>query len=306
MVDTIDTQEGFFLCQGKKIYYRHYATKAAQGIPLICIHGGPGFSHYYLSPLFVLANERPVIFYDQLGCGVSERFDDLSRYTVSYFVHELKALLQNFGYDTCALLGHSWGSLIAAEYAAAHTGVKQLVLASPFLSASVWNVDIEKNLLSLSAEQQAAVATGKESDPQFIEAYTRYYHKHVYGSAAHDKDLATSGANANAEVYRAMWGANEFAITGTLQSYEGLEQLKQVSADTLLTCGEFDSASPRACKQISRYLRRASLKVFNNTAHFPHLERKGDYTSALRNFLNGKIRSGGIFSRIFSSNEAKW
>ncbi len=60
-------------------------------MPLLCLHGGPGFTHYYLEPLEALAEHRRVIFYDQLGCGRSDRPDDLSLWTVDRFVEELQA-----------------------------------------------------------------------------------------------------------------------------------------------------------------------------------------------------------------------
>lgn len=61
-------KEGFVTVEGGKIWYR-IAGKESSGIPLLIVHGGPGATHDYLLNLETLSNERPVIFYDQLGCG---------------------------------------------------------------------------------------------------------------------------------------------------------------------------------------------------------------------------------------------
>ena len=68
-------QEGFIEVTGGRVWYR---SLGEGGIPLLCLHGGPGFTHYYLEPLELLADQRQVIFYDQLGCGNSDRPEDVA------------------------------------------------------------------------------------------------------------------------------------------------------------------------------------------------------------------------------------
>ncbi|HYU75049.1 MAG TPA: hypothetical protein VEL31_20470 [Ktedonobacteraceae bacterium] len=71
-----NVQEGYIAVPGGLVWYQ--IVNPGKGIPLLTLHGGPGFPHDYLEPLQQLADERPVIFYDQLGCGKSERPDDLT------------------------------------------------------------------------------------------------------------------------------------------------------------------------------------------------------------------------------------
>lgn len=64
-------QEGFLQVNGGKIWYK---VRGGNGVPLLMLHGGPGFTSYYLTPLAdSLANDRPVILFDQLGCGRSDK-----------------------------------------------------------------------------------------------------------------------------------------------------------------------------------------------------------------------------------------
>ncbi len=81
-------EEGYLDVPGGKVWYRAVGDNA-DGTPLLCLHGGPGFTHYYLEPLEALADRRRVLFYDQLGCGRSDRPGDLSLWHVDRFVTEL-------------------------------------------------------------------------------------------------------------------------------------------------------------------------------------------------------------------------
>ena len=81
-------EEGYIDVPGGKVWYRAVGDDA-EATPLLCLHGGPGFTHYYLEPLEALADRRRVILYDQLGCGRSDRQGDLSLWNVDRFVEEL-------------------------------------------------------------------------------------------------------------------------------------------------------------------------------------------------------------------------
>ena len=82
-------QEGYLDVPGGRVWYRSVGEPEEDRAPLLCLHGGPGFTHYYLEPLESLADRRQVVFYDQLGCGRSGRPDDLSLWTVDRFVEEV-------------------------------------------------------------------------------------------------------------------------------------------------------------------------------------------------------------------------
>ena len=69
------------------------------GIPVLCLHGGPGMPHDYLEPLADLASSRPVIFYDQPGCGRSDRPSDDSLWTTGRFVGELAVVRAALGLE---------------------------------------------------------------------------------------------------------------------------------------------------------------------------------------------------------------
>ena len=117
--------EGTVAFRGFRTWYRVEGDLAASGekLPLLVLHGGPGFPHDYLEDLAALADDgRPVVFYDQLGCGKSDHPDDPGLWVMSTFVEEVGAVRAALGLDRIHLLGHSWGGWLALEYALGRPG----------------------------------------------------------------------------------------------------------------------------------------------------------------------------------------
>ena len=108
----------------------HKIVGAGDAIPLLTLHGGPGAGHDYLEPLEALAGDRPVVFFDQLGCGRSEQPDDHALWHIERFVEEVAAVRAALGLERIHLLGHSWGGWLAIEYMLGKPpGVESLILA---------------------------------------------------------------------------------------------------------------------------------------------------------------------------------
>src|SRR5574344_1644966 len=89
-------KEGMIKVPGGKVWYKIYGAEKS-GIPVLAVHGGPGVPHNYMEPLVALADERPVVFYDQLGCGNSERPSYKSLWEVDRFVEELHQVRDALG-----------------------------------------------------------------------------------------------------------------------------------------------------------------------------------------------------------------
>ena len=104
--------------------------------PLLTLHGGPGAGHNYLLPLAGLADDRPVIFYDQLGCGKADSPQDEKLYTIQRSVDEVDAVRKALGLEKIVLFGHSWGSMLAIEYMCQGRGkgVEKLILGGALAS----------------------------------------------------------------------------------------------------------------------------------------------------------------------------
>ncbi|MBC7383624.1 MAG: alpha/beta fold hydrolase, partial [Bacteroidia bacterium] len=122
--------EGYIDVKGGKLWYR--IVGSGNKTPLLLLHGGPGSSSYYLNPLKELAVDRPVIFFDQLGCGRSSRITDTSLMTLDNYVDEVAQLKKALGITDYFLYGHSWGTMLGIDYYLKHPeGIKAIVFGSP-------------------------------------------------------------------------------------------------------------------------------------------------------------------------------
>lgn len=138
----LQPREGYVDVDGGRIWYR--IVGSGTRTPLLLLHGGPGSPSYYLDPLDKLADERPVIFYDQLGSGKSDHPANPALWRTERFVDELPRLRAALSLNEVHILGHSWGSMLAVDYMLTRpSGVRSLVLASPCLSVTRWLSDAE-------------------------------------------------------------------------------------------------------------------------------------------------------------------
>src|SRR3990172_8101963 len=123
------TREGYMDVPGGRVWYK--IVGAGDAVPLLTLHGGPGAGHDYLESFETLASERPVVFFDQLGCGKSDQPDDLSLWRIERFVEEVAAVRKELHLDRVHLCGQSWGGWLAIEYMMSKpSGVVSLILAS--------------------------------------------------------------------------------------------------------------------------------------------------------------------------------
>jgi pimeloyl-ACP methyl ester carboxylesterase len=131
--------DGYVSFRGYKTWYRT-AGDLRNGVPLILLHGGPGIPGNAYDPLMAqMADRRPSVRYDQLGCGRSDRPNDPSLWRVETFVEELAALRDALRLDRIHLLGHSWGGMLAIDYLLGRPrGVQSLVLSSSLSSTRAW------------------------------------------------------------------------------------------------------------------------------------------------------------------------
>src|SRR5919108_5446043 len=105
-------REGWLVWRAGRTWFRVIGEGGR--LPLLCLHGGPGSTHHYFSPLERCADERPVVVYDQLGCGRSEP-DVEPEWSVALFLEELAALREHLDLGRVHLLGTSWGGMLALE-----------------------------------------------------------------------------------------------------------------------------------------------------------------------------------------------
>ncbi|MDT8342254.1 MAG: proline iminopeptidase-family hydrolase [Longimicrobiales bacterium] len=260
------------------------------GTPAVLLHGGPGINSYYMNPMRALGADRPVVLYDQLGSGRSTSATGPSDWTIATFVRELDTLRAALGFDRMHLVGHSWGTILAAEYWRAHPErVASVVFMSPALSVPAWVADADTLLMTLPETIQGAVreheAAGTYEDPAYQDAVTRFYEAYLARSLPWSADLDSAFAAANFDIYGAMWGPSEFTATGTLKDYDATGWLGEIDVPVLFTTGEFDESRPATVRRIAALVPGAEVAVIPGAAHLTMHDRPDDTNAVVRDFL---------------------
>jgi proline iminopeptidase len=280
---------GYIPVEGGRVWYKIVGA-GTPGIPLHTLHGGPGYPHDYLEPLEQLAAERPVIFYDQLGCGRSDRPNDPALWRIDRFVRELAQVRQALGLERIHLFGHSWGAMLAVDYLLSGASAVSLILASPALSIPRWMADAARLRKTLPADVQATLArheaAGTTDTLRYRDATMQYYHRYLCRMDPWPEPMNRSHEASSGAVYREMWGPSELCATGNLIDYDRTGRLREIAVPTLYTCGRYDEATPEATAWYRSLTPAAEMLVFERSAHMPHLEESDAYLAALRAFLD--------------------
>ena len=282
-------EEGYVDVTGGRIWYEIY-NKDASGTPVIVLHGGPGSSSYSLKGLKELGAERPVILYDQLGCGKSDRPTDTSLWKIERFVEELAQIREALKLDEVHILGHSWGTTLAAAYCLTKpVGVKSVVFSSPCLSAPLWEQDQKRNIAKLPSDVQETIKLCEEvgtTDSEEFKSAIKEFNKEFVCRIQLDPEWIKAGSSyKNPEVYEIMWGPSEFTVKGNLKTFDVTPQLKEITCPTLFTCGRFDEATPESTEYYSRLTPGSHFHVFENSAHMPYMEEPEEYLKVIGTFL---------------------
>ena len=278
--------------EGGRIWYRLNGKRhfSAGVVPLICIHGGPGLSHHYLLTLAALADARPVILYDQLDSGNSDKPADPENWRIERFLAEIDALRDHLNLSTVDIYGSSWGGTIAAEYAITRPkGLRSVILASPVIDVARWIDDCTEYRRALAKEIQSVLdeheANGTTESDEYQDAVLHFYRRHLCRSDPWPFEINRSFDLFNYQMYQTMWGPAEFTCNGFLCGYSCADRLKEIDVPTLFTCGEHDEASPAACRIFADATPNAKCEVSIGCSHTAHLEKPSEYLATIRSFL---------------------
>ena len=268
--------------------------------PLLVLHGGPGAGHDYLEPLGDLGVDRPVVFYDQLGCGKSDKPDNPALWTVGRFVAEVDAVRRALRLEHFHLYGHSWGGWLAIEYLLTRSprGIGAVVLASTSASASEFVAGTQYLRTLLPADVQQALnyyeSIGDITAPEYLDAVNVFYQNFFCRLDPYPDALLRSAANVDGnQVYAVMNGPNEFSITGTLKDWDRTSQVCRIRQPVLLTRGRYDEFAEPCTDTLQRLIPHTTRVEFATSAHMAMLEERPAYVHTVGTFLSDWDRSLG-------------
>lgn len=277
-----------------RTYYQVRGRASAKGIPLVCLHGGPGGQSKRLQTFFDLARDRKVYIYDQVGGGRSSATGK-RQWRIPTFVKELDTLTKAWGLDEFHLFGASWGTTLALEYTLKHPRrVRSLIFQSPMFSAADWQADANRLIRQLPPETRKIIRTcheiGATDAAVYQDAMKVYYGRHVCRNRKRLSGFFT-GANPNGDkVYEHMWGPSEFRATGTLASYDRVDQLDRLTQPALVICGEYDEAQPRTGKRYARMIPNGEFAEIKGASHVIVAEKPRAILKTVDSFLRRRER----------------
>ena len=261
--------EAMLAIPGGRIWYKVSGT--GTGTPMFLIHGGPGMGSFYMKSMEALADDRPVVRYDQLGTGKSDRMTDTALMKIPRYVEELDSLRRTLKYDKIFLNGNSWGTIVAIEYYKAHPDhVAGILFSGEAFDIAAAEKEINKAVAQLSPEAQKAFAqynVDKNLEaPAYKKAVDEFYAKNVWRHPV-AADVDSTMSLLGVEQYRYFQGENETMIVGALRGYNAVPDLPNIKVPVLMTTGEFDELGPKLIEQHAKLIPGAKFIVYKDAAH---------------------------------------
>jgi proline-specific peptidase len=284
---------GYIDVPGGRVWYERLGRGSET--PVLTLHGGPGAAHYYIRPFAEeLAKTRPVILYDQLGCGLSEKPDDPSLWTFERSIMELNDVRDALGLDRCHLFGQSWGGWLAIEYlTGAVEGIEKVILASTSASIRQFTAEARRLIEQLPEPHRTALIDGGKrgeyDSPAYKAAVDVFYDRHLCRMEPWPEAMKKTSEELDGnQVYLTMNGPTEFDVIGAaLRNWDRSGDLGKITQPTLVTCGRYDEITPACSETLVAGIPDARMIVFEHSAHVAHLEETPAYTAAVVDFLDG-------------------
>lgn len=287
--------------EGGRVWVSVNGNLEAAGAPVVFIHGGPGSTHTGFGGLTALADQRAVILYDQLDSGMSDHPGDPANWRVARFVGELEAIRKALKIERWHVVGHSWGSAIALEYAAIHPGrVASTVLGGTFISTPHWILgtnllirdlapEVQRDILACEGKNRPPAETCKAAEEVFSAAYNGRPDAPPRSPEAQAYRKRTQGKGFNEKLYNAMWGPSEFSARGSLVGYDATPLLAKLDGKrTLFLVGQYDEARLDTVRDYARLTAGAELAVVPGGSHSFGAERPVETEGLLRGWLARK------------------
>jgi len=266
---------------------RLYTRRVGAGPPVVVLHGGPGAHHDYLLPQYdLLARRRMLLYYDQRGGGRSP----IPRNTPAGWrehVADLEQLREQWRLDRVALLGYSWGGLLAVLYALEHPDrIERLALVCPAPVSAEWRNEYQRRLAARAADPRIVAARAELQASGLRERDPEKYRRKAFALsvAGYFRDPAMAEQLTPFRVTQ----RTEQAVWDSLENYDLQERLRTTfpagrAPPSLVVAGAFDPLPIEAARQLADLLHTPAVELA--TGHAPHVEATDEFVRVLEEFL---------------------
>ena len=288
----IKTPKGTF-----KVWTKRFGSNPR--IKLLLLHGGPGGTHEAFEAFEAFEGFLPpegieFIYYDQLGSAYSDQPKDKDLWTTERFVEEVEQVRVALGLnkDNFYLLGHSWGGILAVEYALKHGAhLKGLVISNMMMSIPDYNRYAEDVLAkrmdpAVVKEIKALEAQGKYEDPRYFELLMpNFYAKHVCRLPEWPDAINRMFGHLNKDIYVLMQGPSEFGASGRLEKWDRKADLPKLAMPTLVIGGSHDTMDPAHMKWVASQVQHGSFLLCPEGSHCAYWDDQATYFPGLVRWL---------------------
>jgi proline iminopeptidase len=275
--------------------YKVWTKRMGAGpLKVLLLHGGPGFSHEYLEAFesFLPPAGIEMYYYDQLGCNNSDQPEDTSLWTLSRYCEEVEEVRKGLGLDQFVLFGHSWGGMLAIEYALRHAAHLRAVVISNMtagISSYLKRIgDIRQQLPAPVLARLNAIEVKEDYDsPEYQQIMmNEIYTKMVCRLQPWPEPLLRCFRHENATIYNLMQGKSEFQVTGNLKDWERWDRLPDIRTKALTIGARYDEMDPDDLKKMASLMPNANYAYCPNGSHMCMWDDQQVYFKQLLEFLH--------------------
>lgn len=274
--------------------YKVWTKRIGSGsIKVLLLHGGPGFSHEYLEAMesFLPQAGIEMYYYDQLGCNNSDQPDDASLWTLPRYLEEVEEVRRGLGLEQFVLYGHSWGGILAIEYALKYQQhLRGLVISNMTAGIKSYlkrTASLKLLLSPASLARLQALETKEDYDsPEYEKIMMEeLYPKMICRIQPWPEPVARAFRHANEKIYNQMQGKSEFLVTGNLKDWERWDRLHEIKVKTLTIGAQYDEMDPEDMKKMATLMANASSAICTNGSHLCMWDDQAAYFRHLLGFL---------------------
>jgi proline iminopeptidase len=284
------TEQFVTLKNGYKLWTK---TSTSGTIPVLLIHGGPGGTSTMFKPIEAQLIEHgyKVITYHQLDSQKSDCPNDPELWTTSEFTSHLEEICKALNLENFYLFGYSWGVILAIEYAIKNPNqLRGLVLSNFPASSKSFETYLQKLRTKLSNDSQkilnAAEKNNSIGDEKWQHVMTQeFMKKHFCTMPEQPAEFTEFISELNWKLCLHFFGQNDFYITGAAKDWDRWNDLKKITAPTLVLGGQYDQTDPQDLKKMSKLLPHSSCHIIQNASHVPFYENPSKYFKHLLHFL---------------------
>ncbi len=275
--------------------YKVWTKKMGSGpVKVLLLHGGPGFPHVYLEAMesFLPQAGIEMYYYDQLGVGNSDVPDDPSLWTLARYLTEVEEVRQGLGLDHFVLYGHSWGGILAMEYALNYQEhLRGLVISNMTASTASYlkrTAALKEQLLSPETLQRFnALEAAKDYDnPDYMRIVNEeLYPKMLCRTSPWPEPVSRAFRLGNQKIYNQMQGKSEFEVTGNLKDWDRWNRLHEIKVKTLTMGATWDEMDPADMRKMASLMPNATCAICPNGSHLDMWDDQAVYYDHLLAFL---------------------